>query len=465
MIACRFLVPVALGCAAGLAVGPAASAATQPGPEVAAAASGTQLWASRYPGPAAAAGTDQADAAAVRPGGGTVFVTGAINAGGGRGTVGYGTVAYKAATGARLWARVDGGDGHAADAVAVNPSGTEVFVAGQGDTVAYRASTGTTLWASRYGAGNSIAYAVAVSPDGSAVFVTGSAPRPGGGDTYYTVAYRAAAGATLWTRRYSGPDRTGIDDAYSVAVSPDGTKVFVTGDAQLSNTVPVAEFATVAYNAASGAQLWARQYRSNGAFARASSLAVSPDGSKVVVTGPAGLSNGMIDYQTIAYRAATGTQVWAARYASSGGVAEADTVAVSPDTSRVFVTGWSVDGIGRHYYTTVAYHAATGTQLWVGRYSGIYAYQLAVSPDGSKVFVTGQAPGAKPGATDYGTVAYNAATGAQEWARRYGTTGADTARAVVASKAGVFVTGYIGYSCGFRGLDTCYKYETVAYQP
>jgi hypothetical protein len=34
-----------------------------------------------------------------------------------------------------------------------------------------------------------------------------------------------------------------------------------------------------------------------------------------------------------------------------------------------------VDGIGRRYYTTVGYDAATGAQAWVGRYSGIFVYQ------------------------------------------------------------------------------------------
>jgi WD40 repeat protein len=239
--------------------------------------------------------------------------------------------------------------------------------------------------------------------------------------------------------------------------------VFVTGDAQVSSTVP-SEFATVAYDAATGAQRWVRQYRTNGAFAGGTSLAVSPDGSKVVATGDAGLSNGTTVYQTIAYGTAAGTPLWTARYASSGGEARTSQVAVSPDASRVFVTGWSVNGIGHQFYTTVAYDAATGDQAWAGQYSGIFAYQLAVSPDGSKVFVTGNTPGGKPTQTDYGTVAYNAATGAQLWAKHYGTGGADTARAVAASAAGVFVTGYTGYTCN-HSSDTCYHYETVAYQP
>jgi hypothetical protein len=63
----------------------------------------------------------------------------------------------------------------------------------------------------------------------------GAAP----GDDYATVAYRAATGKQLWASRYNSPE-SGDDDADSVAVSPDGTTVFVTGWAAVG-------YATVAY--------------------------------------------------------------------------------------------------------------------------------------------------------------------------------------------------------------------------
>src|SRR5260370_161456 len=71
---------------------------------------------------------------------------------------------------------------------------------------------------------------------------------------------------------------------------------------------------TIAYNAATGAQLWARRY--NGAantLNTAKSLAVSPDGKTVYVTGYSGLRTGSsfnADYVTIAYNATTGAQRW-----------------------------------------------------------------------------------------------------------------------------------------------------------
>jgi len=57
----------------------------------------------------------------------------------------------------------------------------------------------------------------------------------------------------------------------------------------------------------------------------------------------------------------------------------------------------------------VASDASTGAKLWTKRYDGLghgggAARAVGVSPDGSKVFVTGSVSGATSG--DYGTVAY-----------------------------------------------------------
>src|SRR5438045_9561211 len=74
------------------------------------------------------------------------------------------------------------------------------------------------------------AVAVAVSPGSSVnktVFVTGSSGCLGLED-YATVAYNATTGVELWTRRYDGPTHD-PDEAFALAVSPDGKKIFVTG--------------------------------------------------------------------------------------------------------------------------------------------------------------------------------------------------------------------------------------------
>src|SRR5215468_9433729 len=98
-------------------------------------------------------------------------------------------------------------------------------------------------------------------------------------------------------------------------------------------------------SAATGAKLWVRRYSEPaGALNVSTAIAVSPDGSTVFVTG--------WNRVTVAYRAATGGLFWTARY--SGGT-NANAVVASPDGSKVFVTGYGNVGGGQDTYTTVAY--------------------------------------------------------------------------------------------------------------
>jgi len=396
------------------------------------AVTGRRLWASRYSGAGITAGrSDFATSVAVSPGGSRVFVTGGTHGRGGGAD--YGTVAYSAATGRQLWASRYNGPANGYDAasgVAVSPDGKTVFVTGHSDgrrpaasdyaTVAYAAVTGRRLWIQRYNSpynGNDFAMSVAVSPDGTAVYVTGQSNGgpPAGASDYATVAYDAATGSQLWASRYNGPGK-GYDAASGVAVSPDGTRVFVTGESYGRHATG-SDYATVAYDAATGNLLWVGRYNGPGRWTdEAWSVAVSPRGSTVFVTGDSigGRAGRNDDYATVAYRAATGRQLWARRYdGPSNGYDAASSVAVSPDGTRVYVTGESGGRAGREAaddYATVAYRAATGRQLWVSRYNGPgkgydAACRAAVSPDGSTVFVTGSSFGGVT-SIDYTTIGY-----------------------------------------------------------
>src|SRR5258708_16761108 len=134
----------------------------------------------------------------------------------------------------------------------------------------------------------------------------------------------------------------------------------------------------------------------------------------VLVTGTSASSTGTQDYATVAYDAATGAHLWLRRYSGTGGANFAVAVGVSPDGKTVFVTGTSQ---GNYYdYATVAYDAATGVELWEARYNGPLGFDgassLAVSPTGNIVVVTGSTEIPDGNTTSWATVAYDPATGA-----------------------------------------------------
>ena len=82
------------------------------------------------------------------------------------------------------------------------------------------------------------ANAIAVSPNGVMVFVTGDSDGLSGYKDYATIAYDAATGRRLWLSRWNGPDN-GPDVATSIGVSPDGVRVVVTGSSGFSSDVPL----------------------------------------------------------------------------------------------------------------------------------------------------------------------------------------------------------------------------------
>jgi hypothetical protein len=354
----------------------------------------------------------------VSPDGSKVFVTGWSY----RTTTGadYVTIAYDAATGVRLWLRryaypafpmQDG-----ATALGVSPDGSTVFVTGTSDaaqalsdyaTVAYDASTGHRVWTARFDDGDSrdSVLALGVSPDGSAIFVTGYSARSGGTSLdFATIGYEASTGERLWKTRYDG--HSSLDDqANALSVSPDSARVFVTGFSDASNGAR--DFATVAYNASTGARRWVRRYDGPGnGNDNAKAMGVSPDGSRVFVTGYRSGHQAARDFETIAYDASTGARLWLRSYNGPvDGDDQATALGVSPDGRSVFVTGFQSEATFFYDYVTVAYRAHTGTQRWLQIYDDAdheAADALGVSPDGSRVFVSGLSD------YDFATVAYSA---------------------------------------------------------
>lgn len=84
-------------------------------------------------------------------------------------------------------------------------------------------------------------------------------------------------------------------------MSPDGARVYVTGRSGTGSIEDNA--ARVAYDAATGDQVWARHYnfRPDGVWDIAHRVAVSPDGKRVYVMAPAQHANGTWDSWLLSY--------------------------------------------------------------------------------------------------------------------------------------------------------------------
>lgn len=389
---------------------------------VAEPASECPSWTARYD--AAGDGPDYPNEVVVSPDGASVFVGGY---GLERGTWGTGTASltldydlvvagYDAATGQQRWVTTYDGPGHARD---------------------------ETIWCGG-GIGYGDARCFAISPDGNTVFLTGrSRGTEDTGYDYATLAVDTSTGELRWSSRYNNVEGDALYDyPGALVVSPDGSRVYVTGRTYLTNPYEGGtgwEVGTVAYDAATGQQLWAARYDNPlGASIKEDAgraIAVAPDGSRVYVLASSMGDSALYDYATIAYTAqdptdpeAEGRQLWVARYSdSNNGVDEPADIAANSE--RVFVTGWSdggQNGTGADF-TTAAYEAGTGEVAWVQRVTGPvtanesidFPTDAILSPDGSRLYITGISYFVAATDSDYLTVAHDTITGENVWARRY----------------------------------------------
>lgn len=412
------------------------------------AASGTEQWAAEYDGPLS--DIDIPWGAAATPDGTRVFVTGESVGGFGTGRD-IATLAYDGATGEKVWeARFDAGSVDTAKGIVLAPDLSTVFVLADissntsGDhglgVIAYDAATGDQLWVAQVmGVGYVWPAGIALDATGKSVFVAGwtggtdpDKPR----DTDYLLAgFRAKpagpedpAGELLWKAKYDGGQSSSEDRLTGLAVSPDGSRVFATGYlAKPANTVFAAsQIGTVAFDGNTGAKVWDMKYAPATGGSQGSAIGVSPDGSRVYVTGKttgSPTADGLqttFQYVTLAYDAGVGAQVWVAGYDHPGTTDHPTALALSPDGKRLYVTGWSAAYAfpeANMDAATVAYNAIEGTRSWVARFNssevkadGARPWSMVATND--QVFVVGStkrnSTSAVLGNYDYLTLAYAA---------------------------------------------------------
>lgn len=322
------------------------------------------------------------------------------------------------------------------------------------------------VWEARYHGpddGSDSALSIAASPDGSRVFVTGKSSGIETGLDYATLAYDSATGEELWVARHSGLYWFS-DVAKAITAGSSDSTVFVTGYSW--DLWTRTDISTLAYDSVTGEEVWSARYE--GPYNDyPSSMGLSADGRTLFVTGTSWGSGTQADYLTLAYDTRTGEEIWSTREEGPG-KDEAASLVASSDGSMVFVTGSSSTVATGPDCLTSAYDAATGEQVWSHRYAGPFRFSdggtaVAASPDGSTVFVTGHAWAFDTG-HHFLTIASDAASGDEVWTTRYANPSSDTdfPHAVAVSPDGstVFVAGISRKGSSFEYATLAYSAET-----
>lgn len=387
------------------------------------AATGARTWTRALPG-VGARDTALSHSLVVAPDGRTVYTLVDVSNEAGSSPV---IVAHDIRDGDRRWVHASGRQTTALD-LAIGPDGDRLYYGTtasleiDGETrpamtvVAVDAATGQEVWQSAYpGATDlgAVGWVVDVSPDGSTVFMAGGEQGEQGlRKDFTTVAFDAAEdgqapGAVRWVAHgeLSEPDR-GNNGVLDVVASPDSSRVFVTGvDRASVDDLPLALYEdsallTYAHDADTGERLWQGRYAGpdvayNHDALYNGTLATSPDGSRVFVAGlqsrPWVNSRG---WAVVAYDAASGDRAWAEDSRDNHNLAKllfGPYPSLAAGENRVFVTGYR-GGYQAWEYGTAAYDMATGDQEWMARFTrgrGL-PVNVATSPDGNRVYVAGR---------------------------------------------------------------------------
>ena len=215
---------------------------------------------------------------------------------------------------------------------------------------------------------------------------------------YATIAYDAATGTEVWLRQYGarrvllqhrdGPCRQcGREPGCTSAAQAAGGRTPTTTPPWPTTRRP------------------ARRCGCAGTAARArradfvTGLSVSPDGAPACTSPATARDRGPgYDYATVAYDAATGAKEWVRRHdGRQSGWDRADGRRGQPRRGNGVRHGESTNVGPYPEYGTLAYDAATGAVVWQQRYrpmhNGAGATAIAVGPAGGTVFVTGVQPG------------------------------------------------------------------------
>jgi len=303
-------------------------------------------------------------------------------------------------------------------------------------------AAGALLWQAPYDAVEALSGVwIVVDGNGNAIVQANTIRSSTGQPTGWLTLKYDTDGNLLWA-----DSRPGIVSG-SVRVQVDSNNnIYVAGYA-LNDSV------LVKYSPA-GTTLWTAVFDNNGAIDMASSMVISPDGSRI---GVAGISGNL--FMALMYDA-NGNRLWAN---TNSGVYAADDVAFGPGNISYFAAGAYFPQDPNPYQMAIVKFDAAGNQSWIKTFSlGDRALRVAVDAQGSIV-----ATGVDTiGYMDWVTIKTDA-NGNLLWSQRYdgGRNNDEIPNMLAIDAAGaVYVTGKGGPNPGSGNLSYV-KGVAVKYNP
>ena len=208
--------------------------------------------------------------------------------------------------------------------------------------LAIASSDGARLWRSWFvsptGEEGAHPTAIAVAGDGSTVYLGGSFNNA----LRFVLAFATSDGSLAWSSEVTkNRAQSGLD---VLSVSPRGSRIFGAGSRALTPGEPADGLLTFSLGAEAGPVRWKKTYGSGNETVQARDLAVSPDGSTVYVTASKeavftdpDFYLGPADILTVAYDARSGSLLWSAVRGGSG--SDEFPVSVDVASGRVIVCG------------------------------------------------------------------------------------------------------------------------------
>ena len=204
----------------------------------------------------------------------------------------------------------------------------------------------------------------------------------------------ASSGAVLWEEVW---DTGGGEWAHELALSPDGQRLYLCGQQNVSGFSSGADVLVQARDAASGAVLWSLTHDgTSGKTDFPVGMLLSPDGARLhLLANSHGSKTNEPDFLTLTYRASDGLELWSERHEPLGVFTSAEPrcLALDPTGSTLVVAGKTSS-----LENVVAYDALQGSLLWESwiwwadvraitcdANGALYVTGQAVSPEGKQV--------------------------------------------------------------------------------